>query len=243
MHVPKETIATLDSIFVGLPKTLGDATAKKPIDREWTTAIFKERVNDPIYVGKTNLTGDQQADLKHHGGPEKAIFTYPSEHYLYWQEKLNQSTITQGGMGENFSTIHMFEKDVAIGDTFEIGEAIIQVSQPRQPCWKPARRYRTKELAVLLQNSGRTGWYYRVLREGWIEAGQSLKLIERAAPEWTVEKCNEVMHRDRENFEQIAKLFEVKTLATNWQATLQKRLENKKAESIERRVYGPNVEA
>lgn len=240
MYLSKNKVPTIEMIFVGLPKTLGNDQAKNPLDQEWTSSIFKEPVCKPVFASKTNLSGDQQADLKHHGGPEKAIFTYPSEHYIYWQKTLNQSNILPGGMGENFSTINLLESHVAIGDIFQVGKAIIQVSQPRQPCWKPARRYRTKELAILLQNSGRTGWYYRVLEEGWIEAGQSVQLIDRVTPEWTIAQCNDVMHRDRENFKRVADLAATETLASNWKATLQKRLENRKAEDIERRVYGPN---
>lgn len=242
MPLSNKNQAIVDSIFVGVTKTLGDATAKMPLDREWTTAIFKEPVDEPIYLGETNLSGDEQADLIHHGGRDKAVFSYPSEHYLYWQEKLNNTTITQGGMGENFSTINLSEATVAIGDIFQVGEAIIQVSQPRQPCWKPARRHRTKELAVLIQNLGRTGWYYRVLQEGWVAAGQPLTLIERRTPEWTIEKCNDVMHHDQVNFERIAQLVEIDTLADSWKTTLQNRLATKKVEAIEKRVYGPNVD-
>ena len=240
MKKPQASTGIVQTIFVGKTQTLGQDYAEQPMDRKWTTAIFKKPVQEPIFLGITNLAGDQQADLKHHGGPEKAIFSYPSEHYLHLQKDLNHSTIQIGGMGENFSTIHMLEKDVAIGDIFKIGNAIIQVSQPRQPCWKPARRHRIKKLAILLQDEGRTGWYYRVIEEGVIEMGQSLQLLERVTPEWTVEKCNEIMHLDRENFERAAELSEVQTLAINWRTTLQNRVLYKKAEDIERRVYGSN---
>ncbi|WP_040759211.1 MOSC domain-containing protein [Sporosarcina newyorkensis] len=242
MNIYQKQPAEIASIFVGKPKVIGQQNADHPMEREWKTSIFKEPFDGQIFLGMTNLEGDEQADLKHHGGPEKAVFSYPSEHYHYWQNKLGNSEIKPGGMGENFSTINLQESDVAIGDIYEVGEAVIQVSQPRQPCWKPARRFQIQNLAILLQNSGRTGWYYRVLQEGFVEAGQSVQLRDRVAPEWTIEKCNQVMHIERENFEKAAALAAVSELATNWKKTLLNRIEMRKAEDIHNRVFGPNVE-
>lgn len=233
---------TIEDIFVGRPKELGSDDAAQPMDRSWRTSIFKEPVSTPVLLTKINLDGDEQADLKHHGGPEKAVFCYPAEHYPIWRKELSNQDIQLGGMGENFSTANLLETDVAIGDIFEVGEAVIQVSQPRQPCWKPARRYRTKDLALLLQNTGRTGWYFRVLQEGYVEKGQKLRLIERPHPEWTIDRCNYIMHIDRENFAEAAVLGEVKELAVNWKKTLVNRVNTRSVEDISNRVFGPNIE-
>lgn len=241
MNIFAEQKPLLEKIFVGVPKVIGTLNAEQPMEREWRTSIFKEETDERLFLAETNLSGDKQADLKHHGGPEKAVFSYPSEHYHYWQQELSPFEIQPGGMGENFSTFGMLESDVAIGDVFEIGETVIQVSQPRQPCWKPARRFRTKEFAILSQNTGRTGWYYRVLQEGFVQAGQSLKLVARYTPEWTIEQCNQVMHVDRYNFEKAALLAEVSELAINWRTTLSKRVENREVEDIFNRVYGSNL--
>ncbi|GKV67277.1 molybdenum cofactor sulfurase [Sporosarcina sp. NCCP-2331] len=240
MNKPAGKSPTVETLFAGRPKVFGAAGAEQPMDREWSTSIFKEPVSVPIWLTQTNLTGDEQADLRHHGGSEKAVFSYPSEHYSVWQKELGNQDIKPGGMGENFSTARLLETDIAIGDTFAIGEAIIQVSQPRQPCWKPARRFRVKELALLLQNTGRTGWYYRVVQEGYIEAGQTLRLLERPHPEWTIDRCNFIMHIDRENFEEAATLAGVHELAVNWKTTLGKRVDSRRMEDISNRVYGPN---
>ncbi len=230
----------LKEIFVGKPKTVGNKEAKEPMEREWTSGIFKEPVQGPIRVGKTNLSGDGQADLKNHGGPEKAIFVYPCSHYFYWQNELKTAEIRPGGMGENFSLENVSEEQIAIGDTFQIGEAIVQVSQPRQPCWKPARRFKIKELALLIQNTGKTGWYFRVLQEGFVQAGEKFILLERPFPEWTVARCNHVMHVDKHNMELAQELANVELLAVNWRKTLTDRVEKGVSKDIRKRVLGPN---
>ncbi|WP_062110168.1 MOSC domain-containing protein [Bacillus niameyensis] len=230
----------LNKIFVGKPKTVGNKEAKEPMDREWTSGIFKEPIHGPVWVSKTNVAGDGQADLKNHGGPEKAVFAYPSNHYTYWQEKENFTNIVIGGMGENFSIEGIGEADICIGDTYQIGEAIVQVSQPRQPCWKPARRFKIKNLALLIQDTGRTGWYFRVLQEGYVEEGKSFRLLERPYPEWTIAKCNYIMHVDRENIEKSRELANNALLASNWKKTLTKRVEKGESSNVRKRVIGPN---
>ncbi|GIN91594.1 molybdenum cofactor sulfurase [Siminovitchia terrae] len=230
----------LERIYVGQPKTVGEKGAALPMDREWRSGIFKEPVEGPILLEKTNLAGDGQADLKHHGGPEKAVFAYPSEHYLFWRKELPDTEIFSGGMGENFSLINQLENSVSIGDIYEIGDAVIQVSQPRQPCWKPARRFKVKNLALLLQNSGRTGWYYRVLKVGRVEAGQELALIDRPYPHWTIEKCNTIMHVEKYNVEEAKLLSQCEALSLNWRTTLEKRIEKGEDPDVRKRVIGPN---
>lgn len=230
----------LNKILVGQPVTIGELGAKDPMERLWKSGIFKEEVEGPVFVGFTNIEGDGQADLKHHGGPEKAIFVYPSEHYLYWDKHVQEVEIDAGGMGENFSTVHLSEDNVCIGDTYEIGEAVVQVSQPRQPCWKPARRFKLKSLALLIQNSGRTGWYFRVLKEGKVEKGQTFRLIERPFPEWTIATCNTIMHEDKQNIELARKLATCHLLAPSWRETLHNRVEKGIDSDIKKRVFGPN---
>jgi MOSC domain-containing protein YiiM len=230
----------LKQVFAGMPKTVGLKEAKNPMDREWTSAIFKEPVPGSVWVGKTGLTGDGQWDLEHHGGPEKAVFAYGYENYTYWQKELGISEITSGGMGENFVMDQITEDMVSIGDTFQIGEAVVQVSQPRQPCWKPARRFKVKTLALLLQNTGRTGWYFRVLTEGNVEAGQAFTLVDRPYPEWTIQKCNQVIHAKKQNFEELHELSQCELLAPGMRATVAKRVEMMETPDIRSRVFGPN---
>ncbi|WHY87210.1 MOSC domain-containing protein [Neobacillus novalis] len=232
----------LKQVFVGLPKTIGNREAVNPMEREWTSAIFKEPVEGQVWVGKTGLAGDGQGDLKHHGGPEKAVFAYSFENYRYWQSELGISEITSGGMGENLVMANVNEETIAIGDTFQIGEAVIQVSQPRQPCWKPARRFKVKNLALLLQNTGRTGWYFRVLKEGYVGAGQTFSLVERPFPQWTIEKCNQIIHARQQNFVEMHELACCELLAPGMRETLEKRIEKRApgGPDIRDRVFGPN---
>lgn len=230
----------LKQVFVGLPKTVGYKAAENPMEREWTSAIFKNPVQGPVWVGKTGLTGDGQWDTEHHGGPEKAVFAYAFENYPYWQKELGISEITSGAMGENLVMEKITEETISIGDTFQIGEAVVQVSQPRQPCWKPARRFKVKNLALLLQNTGRTGWYFRVLTEGIVEEGQTFTLVDRSYPQWTIQKCNHVIHAKQQNFEEIRELSKCELLAPSMRATLAKRVEMLETPDIRSRVFGPN---
>nr|WP_304219474.1 MOSC domain-containing protein [Fredinandcohnia onubensis] len=230
----------IDQLFIGKPKTTGDPNAKKLMDKEWTSGIFKEPIHSPVMLGKESLTGDGQADLKNHGGPEKAVLAYAATHYEKWQSELNNNEIVAGAMGENFSIVGLDESNVCIGDIYEVGEALVQVSQPRQPCWKPARRFKILDFALRIQNSGRTGWYFRVVKEGIVKEQDKIKLVERPNPEWTIARCNEVMHEKKDDPEATAKLAACKYLAANWKETLAKRL-NGEPKSIESRVYGPNI--
>ncbi|MBS4207295.1 MOSC domain-containing protein [Bacillus sp. FJAT-50079] len=230
----------IERIMVGMPRTYGRKEAKQPMDREWTSGIVKQTVKGKIWAGKTNLQGDGQADLKHHGGPEKAIFVYPVSHYNYWQKRLQKTDFTVGAFGENLAVQHITEDDLCIGDIFHIGGAIVQVSQPRQPCWKPARRWKIKDLALQIQQQGRTGWYFRVLKEGEIQAGDQLQLQERPFPEWTVARCNDVMHNQKHDLGLAARLAACELLASNWRTVLNKRAQGEGKLDIRNRVIGPN---
>jgi MOSC domain-containing protein YiiM len=232
----------LKKVLAGQPKTVGDANAANLMEREWTSAIFKEPVIGAVWVGKTGLTGDGQADTENHGGQEKAIFAYSYENYLYWQTELKNDAITIGGMGENFTMENITEESISIGDTFQIGDAVVQVAQPRQPCWKPARRFRVKTLALLLQNTGRTGWYFRVLKEGSVEEGQTFTLIERPYPQWTIQTCNQILHGKTPDFAKMIELSQCELLAPGMRKTLEKRAEKQQIPDIRDRVYGPNEE-
>lgn len=225
-------------LFAGKVKELGIENAENPMDRKWTTGMFKELVSGKLFLGETGLRGDEVADTVNHGGPEKAIFAYPIAHYTYFAEQEGLEMVA-GGMGENLSVLEMDELTVCIGDQYRFGEAIIEVSQPRQPCWRPARRYRRKDLALKIQDSGKTGWYYRVLEEGYVSGEADLDLIERPYPEWSIAACNSVMHYQKDDLVLTDELASCPALAESWKKTLKKRLLGKKS-SIEPRVYGPN---
>lgn len=235
-----ETIHVV-TLLRGKVKKLGNPNDPDPMNRPWETGIFKKSTDESVYLYETGLVGDEVGDKKKHGGPEKALFAYPINHYEYWQQEEGIETMGIGSFGENLALRLSDESEVCIGDTYTFGEAIIQISQPRQPCWRPARRFRVIDLALRIQKSGKTGWYFRVLKEGRVWADAGLQLINRPEPTWTIEACNNVMHVHKKDQEMAAALASSPHLAENWKNTLQKRLKGKQS-SVERRVYGPNKE-
>jgi len=216
--------AEIISIQTGLPREIGNV-------EPWTTGFLKQPMTEPLWLGSTNLEGDGQADLVHHGGTHKAVCVYSAEHYPYWRETLKLAELPWGSFGENFTVGQLTEKDFCIGDVWQIGAARVQVSQPRQPCWKLARRWNIKDLALQVQETGYTGWYFRVLVEGSVQRGMTMSLTERPCPEWTVAAANHLMHHDKKNLDAAASLAALSLLSPSWKETLGKRVA---------RVVGPD---
>ncbi|WIG94500.1 MOSC domain-containing protein [Myxococcus sp. SDU36] len=233
-----ETLVTrLLSLRVGMPRELGVAGATSPLERPWTSAIFKEPVTGPVWLSRTGLAGDGQADRKVHGGPEKAVLAYPVTHYDFWRERLARDDVGPGAFGENWVFSQGTEADVCIGDVLRVGGARVQVSQPRQPCWKPARRWGQRDLSLLLQQTGRTGWYYRVLEEGPVQVGDAVALLERPFPTFTVAFAHHAMHGHAP--EDAALLAECPLLTPNWRDSLRRRAQGNRGDDRPRLV-GPN---
>jgi MOSC domain-containing protein YiiM len=177
----------LQSLNVGRPREIRDG-------EPWVTAFHKMATASPVFLALENLDGDQQADLTVHGGPDKAVCVYSVDHYPVWRKETGIEECGPGWFGENFSIAGQTESTVAIGDTFRIGAAVVQVSQPRAPCWKLGRRWSRPDMPKLVVHSGRTGWYVRVIEEGVVQAGQELTLIERLFPHLTVERVNDAAY-------------------------------------------------
>lgn len=166
----------IDQIFTGRVKLM--------LPDGEPSGIFKSAVDGPQHLGTNGLEGDEQADLRYHGGPEKVLHQYPAEHYALLAQEWPQcaSLLGPGVLGENISTRGMTEHDVCIGDVFGMGEARIQLSQPRSPCWKIDRRLKVDGASRFVEAAGVTGWYYRVLDEGRLCAGDEIVLLERPNP-------------------------------------------------------------
>ncbi|MEO1087931.1 MAG: MOSC domain-containing protein, partial [Acidobacteriota bacterium] len=209
------TAATILQQAVGRPITY-DADGDKP----WTSAIVKTPTPGRLALGSTQLDGDGQADLRHHGGPDKAVLAYAASHYDAWAP---EHDFPWGGFGENWTVAGHDEDTVFLGDIYTVGTATVQVSQPRQPCWKLNRRWQIKGLALEAQNSGRLGWYYRVLSTGHVQVGDIFTLVERPLPDWPLARLNALMHRDKQNRADAAFLAECGLLAESWRATFRKR--------------------
>jgi len=155
-----------------------------------------------------------------------AICVYPSEHFDFWRAFLENEQLDAGGFGENFTTAGLLEEQVCIGDRFEIGSAIVEVSQPRKPCWKLARRWDCKTLTPEVQRTGKTGWYFRVIQPGEARAGESINRSQdaRASSGWTIADANTVMFGKSTPSERIEELASVAALSESWKNELSGRL-------------------
>ncbi|MBI4000931.1 MAG: MOSC domain-containing protein [Nitrospira defluvii] len=231
------TTGRIRSIQIGLPRSENSDNATDQAPRPWTSGIFKCPVLGPIWLGQRNLQGDGQADLLHHGGLDKAVCAYSAEHWPYWQTILPPDQLYGGAFGENFTLEQLREEDVCIGDVFSVGTAVVQISQPRQPCWKLARRWHIEDLAVQVERTGFTGWYFRVLQEGRVEVHQQLQLLDRPCPEWTVAAANRIMHHERNDQAAAERLSLCPFLSLSWQQSLRQRALNQAEPNPKRRQF------
>ncbi len=216
-------MAKLLSIQTGMPASY-PANAESPLSsKPWTTGFFKTSTSQIVTIGREGIDGDGQADLASHGGPDKAICVYAAEHFSYWRVFLNNGQMGAGGFGENFTTEGIEESQICIGDRFQIGSAIVEVSQPRQPCWKLARRWDCKALTPEVQRTGKTGWYFRVIQPGEARAGESLDPVSDGS-QWTIASANEVMYGQSVPRERTQELVSVTALSESWKEQLGKRL-------------------
>lgn len=233
------TDAKLRSVQVGTPETYGTHGAEDPMDRPWETAFYKRPVDGEVFLDETNLDGDQQADLRHHGGPDKAVCVYPVEHYPYWGEELALE-LGPAAFGENFTIEGLTESEACIGDVYEVGEATVQITQPRSPCWKLARRWRVPDLAIQFEQTGYTGWYLRVLETGAVAPGQRMRLVGRPNPEWSVARATKVRYRMPDDRELAGELADLDELGESWTETLDERADTGTQPDPRPRVVGPN---
>ncbi|CCC09030.1 unnamed protein product [Sordaria macrospora k-hell] len=197
---------------------------KKMKGLEVMSGIDKTIIDGPVYVGRAGLEGDE-SDPTFHGGIDKAVHGYCSSHYPTWasEHPSSASAFVPGGFGENLVTAHMNERNVCIGDTMIIGSPsaltfnpetclLLQVSLPRQPCFKLNHRFQLKKFAPLTWKHSRTGWYYRVLRPGLVQAGDEIRLVSRPHPQWTMERIQEYLHRNQDDEAMNAELAQIEEL-------------------------------
>jgi MOSC domain-containing protein YiiM len=207
---------TIDSIQLGRIVTEGDPGSRQLLRRQWTTGFYKLPVEGVVEMRRVGLVGDAVADTKNHGGADKAVLCYAASHYRYWRQQHPELAMSAGGLGENLTLRGGEESNVCIGDRYQIGQCEIEVSQPRQPCWKIARRWGLKTLTKEVTQTGRTGWYVRVITEGPIAAGQALQLTARPHPDWTVARANDVMFGREVDRMAVAELMNLAQLADAW---------------------------
>jgi MOSC domain-containing protein YiiM len=210
--------AKLISINVGLPRVVisnGDPVS---------TGIFKEPVASRVMLRTLNLDGDGQADLSVHGGPTKAVYVYPSEHYDYWKRELPDIELPWGMFGENFTTAGLFEAELNIGDKFRVGSAMVMVTEPRMPCYKLAIKFGRPDIVKRFLASERTGFYFSVLREGDVGAGDPVQLIERSKHSLTVSDVTRLYTSGKHNTDLLRRAIEVDDLPESWRSYFQHRL-------------------
>lgn len=212
-------------------------------NRGHTSGIAKTPMDGPWLITRVGLAGDAQADRKHHGGPEKAVHHYAFDHYDAWRFHIGEHTLLAqpGAFGENISTIGWTEDTVCVGDVFRFGEALLQVSQGRQPCWKLNVRFERGDIAATMQGSGRTGWYYRVLQEGVAQPADRLIHVERPQPAWPLARVLKLLYREKDRYGDLTEMAELPELAEGWRALAARRVALRQTEDWSSRLTEPQI--
>jgi len=192
-----------------------------------STGIFKEPVAGRVMMRTLNLDGDRQADLSVHGGPEKAVYVYPSEHYEFWKRELPDMDLPWGAFGENLTTTGLFETEINIGDKFRVGTAEVMVTQPRMPCYKLGIRFGRADILKRFLLSERSGFYLSVFKEGEVGAGDEFQLLEKNAAGVTVVNVTRLYGTDKQNVALMRHAIATEALPASWREYFRKRLENR----------------
>jgi len=201
---------TLVSVNVGLPRLV--MRDGEPV----STGIFKAPVEGRVMLRTLNIDGDRQADLSVHGGPSKAVYAYPSEHYPYWKQKLPEMELPFGMFGENFTTIGLLESEINIGDKFRVGAAEIMVTEPRMPCYKLGLKFGRSDIIRMFLQSGRSGFYFAVLQEGEVGPGDRFELIESHPLGVKVSDITRLYVSEKDNVVLLRRAIEVQALPESW---------------------------
>lgn len=210
----------LISLNVGLPRliTWQGETFK--------TGIFKSPVDGRVMLRETNLDGDRQADLSVHGGPNKAVYGYASEHYSYWHAELPKEALPWGAFGENFTTEGMLETNLSMGDRFRLGFAVIRVTTPRLPCYKLAAKFRNDAMIRRFLHAGYSGFYFAVDEEGEVGAGDEFEFLGGETPTLTVAALNHLYVSAAPDLDLLKQAVQVKSLPAGWRERYQARIED-----------------
>ena len=211
----------LESVQIGQTRTYGSPGAANPLERPWTSAIRKEPVEAQVWAGREGLSGDQQYDRRGHGGPDRALLMYSADHYPRWREEWGRKDVAPGAFGENLTVSGLSEDSVCIGDVFRIGEVRVEVSSPRSPCNNLSRRHGIHDLVKTIVLNHRSGWYLRVLQEGWLESGMDVLLADRPYPQWTIRRAAQVKRLRADLPEDARLLAACPALQIEWRRKLE----------------------
>lgn len=205
------------------------------------SGIDKQPVAGPIMLTMNGFAGDEQGDRLRHGTPGKAVHHYPSEHYALWRAELGAlPALRPGGFGENLVTQGMTEADVALGDRFRLGGALIEVSQGRQPCFRLNLRFALPDMARRVQATGRSGWYYRVIEQGLVAPGDRLERVARPLPDWPLIRLWRILYVDLLDREALAEMAALGPLPEGWRKYARARLDSGRVEDWSARLDGPH---
>ena len=207
------------SLNVGLPRLV--LRGEEPV----STGIFKDPVAGRVRLRTLNLDGDRQADLSVHGGPEKAVYLYPAEHYEFWKRELPDMELPWGMFGENFTTTGLRETETNVGDRFRVGSAEVMVTQPRMPCYKLGIRFGRTDIIRRFLASERSGFYLSVAKEGEVAVGDEFELIEKNTSGVRVVDVTRLYSSDKHNVDLLRRAIATETLPESWRSFFQKHLE------------------
>lgn len=215
---------------IGMPRPLGPEGV--------LSSFGRAPVPGPVMLTATGFDGDRVGDTKHHGGIEKAAHAYPLAHYAAWRGDLPDMAgrIEDGAFGENLTVAGLVEADICIGDRFALGEATVEVSQARQPCRRLNLRFERRDMARLVQDSGRTGWYFRVLEPGEVRLGDELRLIARPNPGWPLDRVWHLLYRGGVDVAALTEFAGLHGLSPSWRALAEKRLARRAVEDWSARL-------
>ncbi|MGF7146439.1 MOSC domain-containing protein YiiM [Sphingomonas zeicaulis] len=204
------------------------------------SGIDKQPIDRSVRLTSLGFEGDEHGDMRHHGGTDKAVHHYPRDHYSAWLQELGDHPRLRqpGAFGENLSIRGVLERDVAVGDRFRLGTALVEVSQGRQPCFRLNLRMEVPDMALRMQRSGRTGWYYRVVEEGTVAPGDTLALVDRLAPSWTIERLWRILYVDTLDRDSLLQMVAAAHLPERWRAIGAHRLESGVVEDWSKRLQG-----
>ncbi len=212
------SVLQVQSVNVGLPRAVDWK------GRTVVTGIFKEPVAGRVAIRQFNLEGDRQADLTVHGGPEKAVYAYPAEYYTFWREQFPEMELAWGMFGENLTTQGLLDENVHIGDHFQIGSAQLVVTQPRLPCFKLGLKFGRDDVLKRFLQSGLTGFYLAVLKEGEIAALDPIKPLHHDEHQVKVSDVTRLYHQDKHDLDLLQRVVAVEALTASWREHFLQRL-------------------
>ncbi len=206
------------------------------------SGIDKLPAAGPLMARAGGLDGDEQGDTRHHGGPDKALHAYPVAHYPAWARDLPQraARFRPGAFGENLVIEEATEGDICLLDRYRLGGAIVEVSQSRQPCWRLNLRFDLPDMARRVQETGRTGWYFRVIEEGPIAAGDRAEMIARPNPDWVLTRVWRLLYRDTSDIDALTAFAALPGLPESWRRMADARLARGTVEDWRPRLLTPD---